>query len=546
MPAEDIDKESAYWEALSVALTSSLTLSLTFQNFLRALGDGFPAEGVFSNFYDRAKRSLIFLAHATRSSAEEPTLTVEIPQRIVARVRPRSESVYRVDDVERDGFTAYVAPRLVPGIRSYVMLRLQIEGRHLGIVCFYSRKPRAFRTEHEELLARFSTLIALNVGFALAGRLQCRNEALESENLELQRTLVRKDEAPLLELLANTPSFKSFAPTLRQAALYNVPVLITGESGTGKDVVAQTIHQMSARRSRPFVRVNCSAIPEHLFESAFFGHEAGAFTDAKRMHAGFFEEADGGTLFLDEIGEMPQAMQAKLLTVLQSGIIRRVGARVDIRTDVRIIAATNQPLQRLVELKRFRLDLLYRLNVLALHLKPLRERCEDLRPLAKLFLKQCLRRYGVDRDAEILPEAFAEAENCRWPGNVRELRNVVARSLLEALQSGKGDESAALFIRRFVLDSGQGLSSLVVKSVANSQSSRESTVTSNPSGRTINADGMLCLSAHTSFESLQRAYFTMLLRETKGKISGPNGAAEIAGIHPNTLRSRLQKLGVTC
>ncbi|MDE2400106.1 MAG: sigma-54-dependent Fis family transcriptional regulator [Burkholderiales bacterium] len=209
-----------------------------------------------------------------------------------------------------------------------------------------------------------------------------------------------------------------------------VTVFITGESGSGKEVVASTVHDLSRRRGRPFLAVNCGAISPHLIESEIFGHEKGSFTGADRQHQGFFERASGGTLFLDEITEMPLDLQVKLLRVLETGTFMRVGSTQAQETDVRIIAATNRSPMQAVKEGKLREDLLYRLNVFPIHLPPLRERAEDIALIAEHFLEEISRREGQVK--HFAPEALARLSDYAWPGNVRELRNIVHRAYVMA------------------------------------------------------------------------------------------------------------------
>ncbi|GIX47001.1 MAG: hypothetical protein KatS3mg131_1212 [Candidatus Tectimicrobiota bacterium] len=209
------------------------------------------------------------------------------------------------------------------------------------------------------------------------------------------------------------------------------PVLITGETGTGKELAARALHACSPRREEPFVAVNCAALSSELLESELFGHERGAFTGAIRTHKGRFERAHRGTLFLDEIGELPVTTQAKLLRVLEEGVIERVGAEQPLPVDVRLIAATNVPLELAVERGTFRADLYHRLAVLRLHMPPLHERLEDLPLLVAYFLKQLQQKYGRPVRG-LTPEAIALLQSYSWPGNVRELRNVLERVYVEA------------------------------------------------------------------------------------------------------------------
>lgn len=220
--------------------------------------------------------------------------------------------------------------------------------------------------------------------------------------------------------------------TINQAKLFspsNSPILITGESGTGKELLTRAIHNLSNRRDKPFVAINCASIPEQLLESELFGYEGGAFTDSKKGgKMGLFEVANGGTIFLDEIGEMAPHLQAKLLRVLQEKKIRRIGSNKEESIDVRIISATNQDLEEMVENNNFRLDLLYRINIFNIHIPPLRERREDIPSLIEHFIKLHSRRYGKEIDS-ISPQVMNKLTQYNWPGNVRELQNVVERAV---------------------------------------------------------------------------------------------------------------------
>jgi DNA-binding NtrC family response regulator len=231
------------------------------------------------------------------------------------------------------------------------------------------------------------------------------------------------------ELVGSSDLIRKIYTLIEQVAPSSASVLITGESGTGKELVARTIHSMSPRREKPFVAINCSAIPETLMESELFGHEKGAFTGAASRRQGCFEIADSGTLLLDEIGEMPALLQAKLLRVIEERAVRRLGSRKEIEVDVRLLAATNRPPQQAVSEGKLRSDLLYRLNVFSIHLPSLRERKEDLPVLAQHLVTQLAEKHG--RPARFLSPAALEALQFHsWPGNVRELRNVIERAVI--------------------------------------------------------------------------------------------------------------------
>jgi len=247
------------------------------------------------------------------------------------------------------------------------------------------------------------------------------------ENERLRREL--QDRGAFGELVGNSESIRKIYTLIEQVAPSSASVLITGESGTGKELVARTLHKMSPRRDRPFVAINCSAIPETLMESELFGHEKGSFTGAATRRQGCFELADTGTLLLDEIGEMPPLLQAKLLRVIEERAVRRLGSRKEIEVDVRLLAATNRHPQQAVDEGKLRSDLLYRLNVFSIHLPSLGERKEDLPLLAQHLVKQLAEKHG--RPARFMSTSALQALQFHaWPGNVRELRNVIERAVI--------------------------------------------------------------------------------------------------------------------
>jgi two-component system nitrogen regulation response regulator GlnG len=242
------------------------------------------------------------------------------------------------------------------------------------------------------------------------------------------------DATATQELIGDTPAMRALFRAIGRLAQAPLSVLITGETGTGKELVASALHRESPRSAGPFVALNTAAIPAELLESELFGHEAGAFTGAQKRHIGRFEQADGGTLFLDEIGDMPASLQTRLLRVLAEGEFFRVGGRELIRVDVRVIAATHQDLEALVQQGRFRADLLHRLNVVRLQIPPLRERRSDIPPLADTFLHRAARKLGAGAK-RFDPGALAALQAMDWPGNVRELQNLCWR--LAALAPGE-------------------------------------------------------------------------------------------------------------
>ncbi len=254
---------------------------------------------------------------------------------------------------------------------------------------------------------------------------------LEREVAELRQRVQEMSPPEAPEIVAESPKMKELLMLAKKVARSQATVLLLGESGTGKEVLATLIHRLSPRAQEPFLKLNCAAIPESLLESELFGHEKGAFTGADRLKQGLFEIADQGTIFLDEIGDMPLPLQAKLLRVLQEGTFRRVGGVREIKVDVRVIAATNQDLEVMVKEGRFREDLYWRLNVVSLRLPPLRERREDIIPLAQFFLHKFAQKHGKEIKG-FSKEALEVLLSYHFPGNVRELENMIERAVILA------------------------------------------------------------------------------------------------------------------
>ncbi len=332
-----------------------------------------------------------------------------------------------------------------------------------------------------------------------------RHRRLVRENARL-RSQVQRESGPR-RIVGKSKAMTRVLNLATRVAPSNFPVLILGESGTGKDMLAEHIHARSARADKPFISLNCSAIPENLLESELFGHEKGAFSGANQARAGFFAEADGGTLFLDEIGDMTLSLQPKLLRVLQNGEYYRVGSRKLAGTDIRLICASNRNIEELVEAGTFRGDLFYRINTLRLDLPPLRERPEDIPLLVEHFLAR-LRADNPAVPESVAPTAMAALLASRWRGNVRELQHAVEHATLVC----DGDAI--------------GIDDLPDTAVA---------------GQQARPEGDERATYKEAREAFDRAYFEGLLRQADGNVQA---AAQIAGMHRSTLYERLAKLGL--
>jgi two-component system nitrogen regulation response regulator GlnG len=333
-------------------------------------------------------------------------------------------------------------------------------------------------------------------------------------------------EEPLgdgLPLVGRSPAMQSVFRMITRVMRNDLTVLILGESGTGKELVAEAIHQLGNRRTGPFIAVNTAAIPAELIESELFGHEKGAFTGAVARHVGKFEQAAGGTLFLDEIGDMPMQAQTRLLRALQSGRIRRVGGRDEILLDVRIIAATNKDLEPEIAAGRFREDLYYRLNVVPIHMPPLRDRPEDIDVLARHFLQHAANE-GLPR-RQLTPEATELLRNQPWRGNVRELKNFIYRLALLAREDAIDAESVLPLLSQ----EGQP-SQMTGGDIADAVS--QWLASERPASGTIYA---------TAMAAFERPLFAAVLAQTGGN---QLRAAQALGINRNTLRKRLGELSL--
>ena len=374
-----------------------------------------------------------------------------------------------------------------------------------------------FSEENCQLLQHIADRIAIAVGNADAWRsMTDLQESLQQENHQLSEQLL--SNLGIGDIIYQSQAMEDLLQQVDIVAKSDSTVLICGETGTGKEVIARAIHQLSPRRDKPLVKINCAAIPASLLESELFGHDKGAFTGAINTHRGRFEIADGGTLFLDEIGDLPLELQPKLLRVLQEREIERLGGSRTIPVNVRVIAATNRDLWQMVEDRQFRSDLFYRLNVFPLELPPLRDRPEDIPLLAKHFTQKMARHMNRAIDA-IPTEALRQLMSWDWPGNVRELENVIERAVL--------------------LTRGNSLNlHLNVR-----QSRLLPTLNEDSALRSSMAQLLHPTTPENDEEERQR--IVQVLRETNGIVAGPRGAATRLGMKRTTLLSRMQRLGIS-
>jgi formate hydrogenlyase transcriptional activator len=352
---------------------------------------------------------------------------------------------------------------------------------------------------------------------------------LEPTNVYLREEIQAKHN--FKEIVGDSPGLLAVLGKVEQVAPTDTTVLIYGETGTGKELVARAIHDRSSRKERPLVKVNCSAISAGLVESELFGHMKGAFTGAIQRRVGRFELADGGTIFLDEVGELPLEIQVRLLRVLQEREFEPVGSSRSVRVDVRVIAATNCDLGEAVKAGRFRSDLFYRLNVFPIEVPPLRDRRPDIPKLAMFFLERFSKKFGK-RIGTVSQATMDMLVGYGWPGNIRELQNIIERAVVVTHGS--------------VLAFSADLLPAEISEVSvNPPAGTGDHAVANAGARKNGHAAWPAPSSSTSLEEVVRHHILEVLQETGGLIEGPNGAARILELKPSTLRGRMRKLGIS-
>jgi len=407
------------------------------------------------------------------------------------------------------------------GMESLCAMPLVSDDRARGVLFFMAARKEAYGGLRQGLLEQVTSAVAVALDDCLAHEEVRRlRDQLAAENAYLQEEI--RSEHNFEEIVGNSPALLALLRQVDQVAPTDATVLISGETGTGKELIARAVHIRSGTKARALVKVNCSAISAGLVESELFGHVKGAFTGAIEKRMGRFELANGGTIFLDEVGELPLETQVKLLRVLQEHEFEPVGSSQSVKVDVRIIAATNRNLHEAVLKGRFREDLFYRLNVFPIQVPPLRERTVDIPVLAMFFVSQFAQRFDKKIDA-ISQDAMTQLSSYSWPGNIRELQNIIER--------------AVVLCRSNVLTLATEL--------------LPATGTGNGSGSARAAAASPCLplsefgvETPSTLEEVERRHVLSVLEQTGWKIDGENGAARTLNLHPNTLRSRLKKLGI--
>lgn len=501
--------ETHFFKKATLLICSSLDIEIALSRCREFIAEHIPAGEIYLNIYEPGLGSLRYIARADKHGGVKLEKTIELPKELSRSIEngKRLKDYLIINDLTEDPMGRIISREFGFADTSMIALRLIIEGQRLGVMDVFAKGKHRFTEAHARLIRLLRDPFSIAMANALKHQqLVQLKEQLISDKRYFNRELIAYAGD---EVIGANGGLKQVMENVAQVAPLKNTVLIFGETGTGKEVIANAIHRSSPRRNEPFIKVNCGAIPENLIDSELFGHEKGAFTGAIDRKRGRFERADKGTIFLDEIGELPPRAQVSLLRVLQNQEIERVGGAHPIPLDIRVIVATHRDLHQMVIDGEFREDLWFRINAFPIHIPPLRHRKMDIPLLVNHFLDKKSKELGIHTHPEPAPNAVDQLASHFWPGNVRELENTVEKALIKHRQG-------PLFFQRSLEHPKNERPAIALK---NDQTTM-------------------------SLDEVIRSHIIQALQSVDGKISGPAGAAELLGVHPNTLRNRMKKLGI--
>ena len=501
--------DNLFFKQATLLICSSLDVEVSLLRCFQFIRDYLPADAIYLNIYEPSISGIRYVAMADAGGGRKIEKSIKLTAELIDAIESgrRLKDYLIINRPQDDALGQLIAAELGLADHSFIALRLVIEGQRLGVIDLFARGHDRFSLADARLLAQLREPFAIAMANALKHQeLLELKEKLVSDNRYLHSELISQSGD---EVVGAENGLREVMAKVAQIAHLKNTVLILGETGTGKEVVANAIHRQSPRHNEPFIKVNCGAIPENLIDSELFGHEKGAFTGAIKQKRGRFERAHKGTIFLDEIGELPPWAQIRLLRVLQTQEIERVGGSPPIKLDIRVIAATHRDMQKMVADGLFREDLWFRINMFPIDIPPLRKRPADIPLLTNYFLAKKSKELGVSPVPQLAPQAMQTLIQQAWPGNVRELENAIERALIQHRQGPLS------FHRPQEL---------------------------RPDSR---AELAITVEPHiTHLDDVVRRHILQALQTTSGKINGKGGAAALLGIHPNTLRNRMQKLGL--
>ncbi len=503
--------QDAFFHEATLLICGSFRIEQALFQTLQYLRQYMPAESLYLSALDSSRGRINVIARAdgngggVRCTYSVP-LSAASRRKMVTELLDLRERIINAPD--RDPMAQDWSRYHEKQPAGYLGMTLRLEDGGFGVLAVEAGLSEIFQPVHAERLALLRKPFEIALASAMKNRGDINNTASESPLVSCDEQLPASGGNKIVGADSGLQDVMTLA---RSVARVRTPVLLLGETGVGKEVIADAIHGLSPRAAGPMKKVNCGAIPASLIDSELFGHEKGAFTGALRRRPGWFERAHGGTIFLDEIGELPPEAQVKLLRVLESGEIERVGGTESMPIDIRMIAATHRDLAEMVTAGTFRQDLWFRINVFPIHIPPLRQRIDDVPQLVTHFLERKCRDLGLHPIPVVAQKEIDRLTCYDWPGNVRELENAVERALLLA-------RGARL--------SFQGL-------LPQPQHRAVSALEPGPDD-----------SLPGSLEGVMANHIRNALRLTNGRIHGPNGAANFLGINPSTLRSRMIKLGI--
>jgi len=505
--------ENEFFRKATLLICSSLDIEKALLNFLEYIRLFLPVFSVALTLFEVSTGTLRGLVILDRDGNKHSLPSIQLPREAILELQAKKTvgDTRIVNWKEEDAMAKILLPYIDLSKHSILAMDLIVEGKRLGIFSVFAEEKTGFTQEHINLLSLLREPLSIALSNALRYEEVVKlKDILDAENRELSRELRSSSGA---EVIGAEYGLKGTMEMVRQVAPLDSPVILFGETGVGKEVIANVIHHTSPRRGGPFVKVNCGAIPDNLIDSELFGHERGAFTGAIAQKKGRFERADKGTIFLDEIGELPLQAQVRLLRVLQHKEIERVGGTKATPVDVRILAATHRDMEELIRTGAFREDLWFRLNVFPVTIPPLRHHREDITALVHHFIEKKSKDLKIYPVPSVSVEEIERLKAYHWPGNVRELENLIERELIHI--HGKGKIERLTFEHLDILAKTK-VSAKVQETV----------------------DNLLTLDEGMSRQIRQA------LQKCDGRISGPRGAAQLLGINPNTLRSRMRKLDI--